>query len=494
MIAPRPAHAAVPAATRGDAGVGASLRLLRTVVVVAGLCWSVLFVLLGLGFELQLYGDGAIFSYAIAVEEPWAIHWHNISERLFVYLYASVPAEAYVALTGSAYGGIVVYGALFFGAPLLGLIATFLADRSQARILFAYACFSTACLCPLVFGFPTEMWLAHAVFWPALAVCHQARRGIGGSVLVFAALLALAFTHLGGLLFAIAILSTLLLRRARDGALRRATIAFLAVAAIWTIVTRVFPPDDYDAPVIEAAALHFFDPRLVIDTLVLVLLSALAAYGVLVLVARRWTGEKASLYATAAVAIALAAYWLRFDHALHADTRYYVRTVLFLATPPLGALACVYALMADGVRPRFLPRLATVLADDAAARVAIGAFLLTMLVHAVETAKFVTAWTAYKSEIRALAMGPASDPLLGNPRFVSSQRIYRDLDRLAWSSTTPFLSVLVAPAMMPARLVIDPAAGYFWLSCALATANENAHRAVPMASRQLVRVHECQHR
>jgi hypothetical protein len=46
-----------------------------------------------------------------------------------------------------------------------------------------------------------------------------------------------------------------------------------------------------------------------------------------------------------------------------------------------------------------------------------------------------------------------------------------------------------AHAPAPARLVMDPQAYFFWLSCETATANEAADRAVPVQSRRLVRVH-----
>ena len=117
-----------------------------------------------------------------------------------------------------------------------------------------------------------------------------------------------------------------------------------------------------------------------------------------------------------------------------------------------------------------------------------------MLVHAVETAKFVMAWTNYKAAVAALATGTASDPSLGDPQFVSSDRIGADRNRLSWFSTTPYLSVIVAK-FAPTRLVVDPRANnYFWLSCATATANLKADRAVPAESRRLVRINACLHR
>jgi hypothetical protein len=77
---------------------------------------------------------------------------------------------------------------------------------------------------------------------------------------------------------------------------------------------------------------------------------------------------------------------------------------------------------------------------------------------------------------------------------VSSARINSDLNRLSWFSTTPYLSILLAPKFAPARLVVNPTATYFWLSCETAVANERADRVVPRESRRLVRVYACLHR
>lgn len=471
--------------------------MVRTFMMTSGIAWSVLFVVVGLRYQLQLYGDGSMFSYSVAVRDAWAFHWHNISGRLFVYLFTYMPAETYVELARDARGGIVVYGLLFFGAQLLGLIATLAVDRSNDRTIFTGACASTACFCPLVFGFPTEMWMAHAVFWPALAVSHYARSGIGGIVAVFAALLALVFTHEGALILAAAILATLLLRGIRDAVFLRAASAFFVVMSIWAFVKITLPPDAYDAPVMARAALHFFDIANFSSNVVLLLLATLVSYGVAVLALRRLSPMRAHVYAASIVAAALAVYWLWFDHALHSDNRYYLRTLLLIGTALLGPLVAASALTVEG-RPTlpipFLSRLTATLARGATTRAASGAILLMMLVHAVETAKFVRAWTDYKYAVRALAMGESSDPVLGDPRFVSSDRIGSDLNRLSWFSTTHFLSVLVAPGFAPARLVVDPHANYFWLSCETATANYVANRAVPVESRRLVRIHACLHR
>jgi hypothetical protein len=468
--------------------------LLRTLAVSAGMGWSILFVAVGLGFGLQLYGDGAIFSYAVAVEDAWAFHWHNIAGRLFVYLYAVMPAETYVALTADARGGIRIYAGLFFSAQLLGLAATFAADPSKGRIVFGYACASTACLCPLVFGFPTEMWIAHAAFWPALAVCHSGRGGIAAAA---ALLLALVFSHEGGLILAIVILSTLLLRGWRDAAFLQVAGLLLAAVPVWLAVKWLYRPDVYIADVLARAGETFFDVEILTGELVLLMAAALAGYCLVFLLLWRLSPARAHICAAAIAAAALVVYWLWFDRALHGENRYYLRTVLLLATAALGALAAIHALNTDGrvrLSPPFLPRLVAIFTGEMAVRAVIGAAALVTFVHAVETAKFVTAWTHYKAAVRALAMGEASDPSVGDARFVSTARIGADLNRLSWSSTIPFLSVLVAPGFAPARLVVDPTANYFWLSCETARASEAAARALPRRSRALIRAHACLHR
>jgi hypothetical protein len=484
------------AAPPNGLAIGSEGRRLRLIAVAAGLCWSVLFVTIGLRHGLQAYGDGSIFSYSVAVQDAWAFHWHNISGRLFVYLFCLVPAETYVWLTGDAAGGVALYGLLFYAAPLLGLAATWMADRSRGRVLFAYACVSTGCLCPLVFGFPTEMWMAHALLWPALALSHYTGRGIAGAAAVFAALLALAFTHAGGLVFAVGIACSVAFRGLRDPAFRRVAAAVLAVAIIWVWVKAVLPPDNYFAGTLARAAWNFFDLRILLCPLSLLLLCALAGYGIGFAAMARFASANAQLCAAGGAAAALVAYWLWFDHALHTDNRYYLRTELFLVAPLFAAAAVFQSLLAErrlDVLRQVVDRL-TWPAKAMAAQALTGAIMIVMLVHAVETEKFVTAWDDYKSAIVKLATGTVSDPALGDPRFVSAERIIAKLEPLAWASTTQYLSVLLAPGFAPNRLVVDPDEGYYWLTCETATANRLAARVIPARSRDLIVTDACLHR
>jgi len=467
--------------------------ILRALLIGVALGWSVAFVVIALIYELELYADGAMFSYAVAVQDVWAFHWHNISGRMTVYFLSLLPGEIYVGLSRNPRAGIVVYGLLFYVAPLAGLIGTLVADRSCGRVIFVYACCSTALLCPLIFGFPTEMWLAHALFWPTLAVCHYSKRTAAGTALIFLMMVTLAFTHEGALVLVFSIVVTLVPRGLCDASFLRAAMTLIVVLAMSATVKLLLPPDDYYADVFARAALHFFDLGIFEVSVVIVLLSALAAYGVLLPLFARLSPGGAYLYAATVVLIVLAIYWLRFDNSIHASSRYYLRTALVLLTPVFGALAALSALSRDGRIPVSMRGLERAMTWPRGTRPLATMFMILTLVHVVETAKFVAGWRHYRAAVAALATGHESDLALGDPRFVSSERIASNLSQLSWFSATPYLSVIVAK-FMPNRLVIDPTGNYFWLSCATATANENAARATPRESRDLVRIYSCLHR
>lgn len=471
---------------------------LRMFGVALGLLWSLLFIVVALRYELQLYGDGSLFSYAIAVQEAWGFHWHNISGRVTVYLLAHAPAQAYVALTGHVHGALVLYGLLFFSAPLIGLAGTYAADETPRRTFFTFACVSTALLLPLVFGFPTEMWVAHALFWPTLAYCHRGRLGwkpLSVSALLF---VALALTHGGGGLFVIAILVTLALRGLRDAAFRQAQLAFALALVPFLGVRLAFRPDAYIADALAGAAFNFITLSNLDTSATRTIAVALVLYAALYAAARKLSLANCHLLAAASVAIALVAYWTTLDNSVVAEMRYPLRTAILIATPVLGGIAAAYALHeGSGIRlhiPYLVPLLGA-LRRGLHPHFLAGALMLVALVHAVETAKFTVGWTNYKVALRALALGTTDGASTDDPRFVSDQSLGEQRNQFSWGSTTHFLSVLLAPGFKPARLVVNPDTNYFWLSCATATANERApHRAIPAESRRLVRIHACMHR
>ena len=470
-------------------------RLFRLLIVGTGLGWSVAFPIIALFHRLELYGDGAMFSYAVAVRDVWAFHWHNISGRMSVFLLTLLPAEALVRITGSPSAGIIGYGLLFYISPLMGLAATYAADRSPGRIIFVYACGSTALLCPLIFGFPTEMWLAHAIFWPALALGHYAKPGIAGTLLMLIAWLLLAFTHEGALVLLLAIVATLAPRGLRSVTFVRAAISLTIIATLATAAKIILPPDDYYADAFLRAALHFFDLEIFKVEVVLVLLAAVVVYAAALMLLSIWLPRWACICALGVVLGLLSIYWLHFDHSVHASSRYYLRTVLVIATPLLGTLAALAAMTREGLvlnrRAKLRHALISPRGRTLCALASI--FLVVTLIDAIETAKFVASWSNYRNAIAVLAMNSESDPALGNPRFISAERVSPALAPLSWFSTISYLSIILSN-FSPNRLVIDPAGNYFWLSCATATRNRDAELVVPVQTRELVRVYSCLHR
>ena len=465
-------------------------------IVGAGLCWSVAFPVIALFYQLELYDDGAMFSYAVAVRDVWAFHWHNISGRTSVFLLTLLPAEVVVGVTSNPWAGIIAYGLLFYVSPLVGLAVSYAADRSPDRIIFVYACGSTALLCPLIFGFPTEMWLAHAIFWPALALSHYAEPTSAGALRVFTAWLLLAFTHEGALVLLLAIAATLAPRGLRRATFVRAAISLTIIVILAVVAKIVLPPDDYYADAFLRAALHFFDLEIFKVDVVLVLLAAIIAYGAILMLLSIWFPRWACICALGILLGLLSIYWHHFDHSVHASSRYYLRTALVIALPLFGALAALTAMTREGIVLNRLVRLrhALMIAPRGGTFCALASiFLIVTLIHTNETRKFVTSWSDYRNAIAALAMSSKSDPALGDLRFVSAERISPTLAPLSWFSTIPYLSIIVSD-FSPNRLVIDPAGNYFWLTCGAATRNKDAELVVPAQTRELVREYSCLHR
>jgi hypothetical protein len=173
-----------------------------------------------------------------------------------------------------------------------------------------------------------------------------------------------------------------------------------------------------------------------------------------------------------------------------------MRTVLLIGTAAIGIAAAVVVIWTEGGfgERTVLSRTMAALAGGAWGPALAGAIAIVMLIHAVESARFVDAFTRYRAAVRALAMGAETDRALGDPQFVSAARLPGTLDPLAWPSTTHFLSVLVAPDFAPRHLVVDPRANYFWISCRTATRNQDTSRALPAHALLLVRLHACLHR
>ena len=490
----RPAD--VPTEQRRDGSASAGAGDLVHLIRVAGASACFLFVVLAVVFETHLFGDGAMFSYAIALGESWTYHWHNIPIRLTPYLVAHVPAETFLRLTGNGAGAIALYGALFAAAPLVCLGLTWMADRTAGRIIFTSAASANVLLLPFVFGFPTEMWFAAALFWPTFALAIRPAGGAGSAVLTGLTMTLLVLSHEGGVVFGAFIVAAAVFT-CRRGPAWRAGIAFTLAMAVWITVAKVSPIDPYFATVLERAKWHFLDARVLGAPTVVSVIGAVAGFSVLAATAR-WAGCSVRLAVNSAATVAggaIIAYWLLVDAPIHAEQRYDLRTLLFLGVLALGCVAAVWIKGTHSQHPivamarEILQRLVR---DRVMSRLVAASLGLVVFVQAGETVRFLVAWSQYKTDIRALAAIPteADEP----HDFVSVRRLPEQRLGPLWLSTTHVLSVLVSDAHDPQRLVVDPWAGYFWIGCRLATTTSQGARAIPAKARDLVRTYECRHR
>lgn len=467
-----------------------NFRLLRKLATIAGFVCATLFFAVGLFYRFQLYGDASIFSYAIAVQDSWAFHWHNISNRSTVYLYAHVPAEFYVRLTGDARGAIQIYGFLFYSAQLIGLLLTYALDRTAGRIILVFACVSSMVICPLIFGSPTEMWIAHACFWPALAAAHCTEQRWTW-IAAFATFLPLSFTHEGALIFVTAILATILLRKHEWPRFWQCLAAKAAVLCVWIFVRIILPPDNYTGKVLSAAALNVFNPEILLDRILILVVVTVSGFLLLLFFLRSVRLPYAIEFSFGMVLAALAAYWILGSHELHADDRYDLRTAVIVVTPALTILAICNAFADQLNRASKIvysfPRAAFLACG---ARALAASLLLILVVHGAETARFAAAWRDHLDMITRLVSESS------RAKFVEVDPEVPEYDELPWFSTLPYLSVLVAPDFKPARLAIDPRSDYFWISCATATANvrKAGERGIPAQSRELIRDYTCRNR
>ncbi len=414
--------------------------------------WCGVFLLAGLAAQLLLFADGGLFAYAVAAGDSWDFHFRQIPARAAAWAVTAGLGEAIGRLAGAPALGVAAYHAAFLALPALSLVATLRADRSGQILPWAAA--STALLLPLVFGFPTELWVAHAGFWPALALGWHA----GPLPWLAVALGITALSHEAGLLWAIGAVALLALAPGWRP-LRRGALALLPAMAAFALLKLLVRPDPYVAEVMGRVGAGFLAWRPSFGHLLLTFGAVLGGWALLAQVTR---------WAPWLVAAALLAWWASGGAPLHAEGRYYARTIVFLGAALLAFLA---VLVARGWLPR--PRL------DLRP-----AFLLVALLHTGELARFTHGWLAHIQAVRALAATPGEGTATVAALPPASAPF-------AWHSTVPFLSVMVSPGYAPARLVVDPASNYVWFGCAQAARNAAAPRALPEATRAMVSAYAC---
>ena len=292
----------------------------------AALVVGLLFPVLGLGFRLNLFADGSLFSYGVAACDAWDFHFRQIPTRVSAFLLTALPGQALGCLAGSPGLGVAAYALLFFAAPLLGLLATRAADR-DGRLL-PWAALALLLFAPLGFGFASELWVALAAAWPALALCRAAG-GWGRRAAAIFAFAVLACGHEAGLLTALLIPFVLALGPERRRRLGFAATALLPALILWIGLKATIRPDAYLAPVMARVTWTFFEPALVLSPSILFPLVVPAVLAAGFLAWRRW------LPALLLALLAAAAFWWVAGIPVHGSARYYARTMLFAGNAAL---------------------------------------------------------------------------------------------------------------------------------------------------------------
>lgn len=452
-------------------------------ILAAGLFAALAMAVVGPLFGLYRYADGSIFTYGVAAGEGWAFHFRNIAHRAVIYVIAQVPGEAVGHLTGSLRAATLTYGVVFFSLPLISLGLTFALDRTEGKIVTVGASVSTVAVLPLVFGFPTEMWASHAIVWPLYALVARPLSPV--PVLIGQTLLSL--THEAGVIFGgvIVLVGVLFLPTARRVVVLAAT--YLVAIGLWYAVRKMVVPDPYLAEVLTRNAWNLFEFYRLLIPITALGLVALIGVPVLAILSRSGLGARAPFLTAGGLAALMAVWWLGFDTSLHAETRYSMRAAI-LGLVPIMLFATALILRANETGR------GGSLATPFARHVVLATLALIALIHAVEAGKFAKTWVGYERAVKALALSEAADPALGDPAFISTDRLDRATDIVSWNSTTPYLSVLLSAEAGQKRLVVDPRTGYFWLPCALAERHAAASSTVPEFGRSMIARYSCQHR
>lgn len=465
------------------------------VIIFAGLALAAVFPVLALVFDLAAFADGSAFSYAVATGIGWDFHWRQIANRITVYLLAYVPSEALGAAAGSARAAYVLYTIIFYSAPLAGLLATVWIDRTRGKV-FAMACaVCTLAVLPLILPFPSELVFSHALFFPALALANR-EGGWRVALALMIVMCALLNTHEGAVILgALVVASTLLALPARLPLLRALAVFALALA-LWLAIRITLQPGEYTGSAIARAAMYFLMFENWGQRAVFWALFAAAGSFALAYAAGAMAGRHGIAIAALASVVAVAAAFAIIDPPAHGAQRYGVRIVVLSLLALAAGVASLAHARSEGTgrwllafEPQWLgARLHRLTAP------ALAALIVTFALHVTEEARFISAWRTYIADVRALAMGDASDPQLGDAAYVSTQRLPARRDEMWWNSTTLYLSIMLAPGFEPMRLVIDPTGGYFWLNCKAATQSRDQYSPMPRSTRALVATFACKNR
>lgn len=331
--------------------------------------------------RVTAFADGSFFVLSILTTDPWSFGWVSYPSRITAFVLTILPPFAIGRLTGDPGLAIATYSAIMGALPLAGLLATrFLSTPGAPWPALCAA--STIVLAFNVAFFPTEMWLAHAMIWPLVALATRPGAPLAAiSVLS----LATAFVHEAAVpLVGLALVHGALASR------RPALLAVLAVVIAAAILVKTLAPvvNDEIARTVGENALDFLSPGNFFTNVVVSVLMALGLWAVMRM-ALRPTSAWGEIMIVMTVCLAAAIQLLIWPGPPHVLRRYIARSLIFV-----GLATILGAAVALQVLPGLANRIATwrerhIQPLLAAAAVII---LVSAIGHAAETARFLGHW------------------------------------------------------------------------------------------------------
>ncbi|MCA0994270.1 hypothetical protein [Alloyangia pacifica] len=231
-------------------------------------------------FGSMNFADGAFFSFIIAANEPWTLHWSDFSARLTAYLMTAAPTHL-IADIFDLSGPVIskFYGFFFYMLICMQhvLIAR-LAWRNNTRYLIlpvASYLFGTG----LSFGFPSELQLGIGFFWLTVFLLLSGHRLLIALSVPSAFLM--LFSHEVGA-FGLLIISALTLRLPSLPRVERLALLLCQASLLGILVWLKFSGLSSGA---NGNAIFILDPRRIVKNpslwaLGLAMLAAMAVYRV----------------------------------------------------------------------------------------------------------------------------------------------------------------------------------------------------------------------
>lgn len=353
---------------------------------------------------VMAFADGGYFVFGMATGDPWHLFWNNVPQRAAAYVITIAPLEwALDRGLLSVASLLPIYSAVFLGFPVACMALAPLSLGREQRRLLIYPALALAGIAPLLYGFPTEVWLMLGAFWVVLFTVIGRARARARLAVFALSLPVLLFLHDLGILLSLVILGFVALRALLDREKRVTAGVMLGVAlpvlACWLWVKLYVPiPDPVFARQIAGNGAQMLDPRLMLKSGPLVAI-ALATLLVLGLAWRRVDRGRAAIAAVLLFAVMVAAggYMLKPFIPGHYTLRILVTGI------NLGLAGLAFMSDVSGT-PRPRPAYAgmsgwTVLLATA-----------VIAQQAVMTGFFLRDWSTYRSTLGGLASAPARTP------------------------------------------------------------------------------------